>query len=259
VGRQRTVKHPERVPPTANGNATPIAVITGDATNLDTPDGITQDPAGRLLVADAAGPSIDTFATPVTTSGPAPVATLTGPLTQLAYPIGVDVDAAGRKYVGNQFGALTVYAAGAQGGATPLATIAGPATGLSAPGAVAVLPPLHIATHLLRRARVGRRYHLQLRALLGRSPLRWRIARGRLPPGLRLTRAGAISWPAPSRRPGAHHGHGRRLHAPRHARPADSPFDRHSRGCCRPTPVAGNVACLSPGPPIPQQGSALSR
>jgi hypothetical protein len=177
--------------PTANGDASPIATIAGDATNLDGPDGVTQDSTGRLIVADSFGPSLDTFTTPVSTSDTPPAVSLAGPATQLSFPVGVDVDAAGREYVGNQFGALTVYGPAASGNSSPIATIDGPATGLSSPGAVAVLPPLHVTTVRLRRGVVGRRYRFQLHALLGRSPLRWRL-RGHLPRGLRLTRGGAI-------------------------------------------------------------------
>jgi hypothetical protein len=118
---------------------------------------------------------------------------LSGSATSLGFPEGIDVDAAGREYVANQFGGLNVYAAGASGNIAPTAVISGAATGLAAPGAVAVTPPLYVVTHRLARARVGRRYRIQLRALLGRSPLHWRLLRGRLPHGLRLTREGVIT------------------------------------------------------------------
>jgi hypothetical protein len=72
-------------------------------------------------------------------------------------------------------------------------TIGEGATGLSGPQALAVVPPLSVQTHRLARGTVGNLYRAALRAALGTSPYRWRLAGGALPRGLRLSRSGVIS------------------------------------------------------------------
>jgi hypothetical protein len=67
--------------------------------------------------------------------------------------------------------------------------IAGFATGLSAPGHLAVAPPLSVATRRLPRAWLQTRYDARPRADLGTTPYAWQVARGHLPPGLHLRRA----------------------------------------------------------------------
>jgi hypothetical protein len=86
-----------------------------------------------------------------------------------------------------------VYATNASGDATPLTTIGGAATGLSAPQALAVVPPLSIDTRRLAQGTVASLYRATLRAVLGTSPYRWRVVRGALARGLRVSRAGVIS------------------------------------------------------------------
>jgi DNA-binding beta-propeller fold protein YncE len=157
------------------------------------PVAIGQDLSGNLLVANLFGESIGRFA-PNANGNAFPLGLIQGVDTGLDFPHGVDVDAAGRIYVANQFGnTLTVYAAGASGDAVPVTTISGGATGLSGPQALAVVPPLAVDTHGLARATVGSLYRVALRAVLGTSPYRWRIVRGVLPRGLRLSRAGVLS------------------------------------------------------------------
>jgi hypothetical protein len=168
----------------ADGDAAPIAVITGQSG----PQGLVEDQAGNLLVASTYAEAIRTFAAGSTS----PSTFLTGPLTQLSFPIGIDIDAAGRLYVANQYGGVNVYAPGAAANATPVAVIGGAATGLSAPGPLAVTPPLYIITRSLPRASAHQRYLAHLYAGLGRTPLHWRIVRGRLPRGLSLSQTGEI-------------------------------------------------------------------
>jgi hypothetical protein len=173
----------------ANGDSAPLATISG----VDGPEGLTQNAAGELVVTNTDGAAVTAFANPGPTGEIVPALTIAGAAARLDFPIGVDVDAAGRLYVANQFGGLNVYGAGASGNAPPLAVIAGGATGLAAPGAVAVTPPLDIVTRSLPRAIAGRRYHRRLYSVLGRRPLHWRLAHGRLPAGLRLSRTGELS------------------------------------------------------------------
>jgi hypothetical protein len=120
----------------------------------------------------------------------APVRKITG----LGYVVGIDVDTAGHILVSDQFAnSISEYAANASGNAAPLATYAGAATGLAGPGPIAVAPPLSILTHRLPAGRAGRHYRAALAAAEGTTPYRWRLVRGRLPKGLRLSRQGAIT------------------------------------------------------------------
>jgi hypothetical protein len=50
-----------------------------------------------------------------------------------------------------------------------------------------------LGTTKLRAAVVHRRYHATLRAYLGTTPYRWRVIRGQLPPGVRLSSSGVLS------------------------------------------------------------------
>jgi hypothetical protein len=171
--------------PGATGDAAPIATISGSATGLHTPQALGRDSAGDLVVANEFGQTITAYA-PGSTGNAPPVRTITG----LDSPAGLDFDANGNLYISNQFaGNLLEFAPGASGAATPQATIAGPDTALSAPGAVAVSPPLSIITHTLPHARARRPYDVTLQAALGTAPYRWSIAAGRLPSGLRLDRS----------------------------------------------------------------------
>ena len=179
--------------PGATGDAKPLATIVGSATGLNTPRGLAQDAAGDLLVTNQYGHTVTVYA-PGTSGNAFPKSTLGGSSTLLSFPTGIDVDAQGRIYVANQYdNDIHVYSPGASGDSAPLSTIAGGATGLSGPGALAVTPPLSILTAKLAHAVAHRRYRARLGAGEGRPPYRWSIARGALPRGLRLTRAGVIT------------------------------------------------------------------
>jgi hypothetical protein len=183
-------------PPGANGNVTPTATISGSATGLDDPDAITFDGKGNLLVANAFGSSLSEY--PTTDNGnAAPLRTIGGSSTGLEFPSGVDVDAEGNIYVSNEqanpTGAITEYSPDATGDATPTATIAGSATQLLGPDKLAVAPPLSVRTSKLPAARVGARYRARLRAYLGTTPYRWRVIKGKLAPGLKLSSNGVLS------------------------------------------------------------------
>ncbi len=178
--------------PTANGDAAPIATIQAPAF-LHGPTGIGQDAAGHLLVTNRYGAAVDRFAADAN-GITVPLSIIQGPDTGLAFPHGIDVDDQGRIYVANENGpSITVYAAAATDDAQPLATITGAATGLASPEGLAVAPPLSIQTRRLPVATVGRVYRATLRAALGTTPYAWRVAHGRLPAGLQLTREGTIT------------------------------------------------------------------
>jgi 6-phosphogluconolactonase (cycloisomerase 2 family) len=73
----------------ASGDATPIAIIMGANTELDTPFGIVVDPSGRLYVASAAFGSQQykvTVYAAAANGNVAPTATIAGPTTGLSAP-----------------------------------------------------------------------------------------------------------------------------------------------------------------------------
>jgi len=146
-------------------------------------------PSGTWLVANQSGGSVSEFANPASFGDQAPSLWIGGSAAQLTAPTGVDVDAADRLYVADGSG----IASFAPGATTPRAVIpTGSTSRLTNPSAVAVAPPLAIATGSMPTAALGQRYRQQARAVLGEPPLRWRLARGRLPRGLTLSPAGLI-------------------------------------------------------------------
>jgi sugar lactone lactonase YvrE len=177
-------------PMNANGNVAPAATISGPVTQLDYPQGLGLDGKGNLLVADFFGASVLKFPLAGPFGAVAPKAVIGGPDAQLSLPDAVDSDAAGRIYVATEGGGENIYTAT---GNAPTAIIAGSNTGLRGPSSTAVAPPLNLTTRSLPRAALGRRYAEPLAAILGRAPLRWRRSSGRLPRGLRLSRAGRVT------------------------------------------------------------------
>lgn len=131
--------------PGANGNASPIATISGPNTQLNGPLQMVVDVSGRLYVNNSANDSITVYP-PGANGNVTPIATIAGSNTGLRGPQGLAIDANGTLYVSN-FGVLpgnlpansiTVYAPGASGNVAPIATIGGPNTGLRRPSAVAL-------------------------------------------------------------------------------------------------------------------------
>jgi hypothetical protein len=174
----------------ANGNASPIATIGGTKTLLSNPLGLGQDATGHLLVVNGSPGSVTGYANAPPFGNEAPGVVIRGAGARLVYPTSVDVDAANRRYVANQAG-VNVFRPRAS---KPTAIIAsGPTSGISLPDALAVAPPLMIATPTMPTAALGHRYDAHVGALLGRRPLHWRLIGGRLPRGLRLTRTGGIT------------------------------------------------------------------
>lgn len=176
-------------PLTASGDQAPSVTIGGPTTQLDHPAGLGLDSTGHLLVANFFGASVLKFALAGPFGDVAPQSALAGSDAQLSLPEAVDTDTAGHIYVADENGGLNVYTAT---GTKPTTVITGPMTGLRAPGSVAVAPPLNLTTRTLPPVALGRRYAQRLWAILGQAPLRWRLVRGHLPHGLKLTRSGRV-------------------------------------------------------------------
>jgi len=172
--------------PGASGDASPAATVSA---GLDDPATITTS-GNDILVANRYANQITVY----NLSNPGlPVDTITS--SSLDFPDGIDVDTSGNIYVANEFANTVAVFAGsllsnptASAGASPMYSIAGGATGLSAPGQLAVAPPLNIRTSHLPAAARGRRYEARIKVALGTTPYHWAIARGVLAPGLRLNR-----------------------------------------------------------------------
>jgi sugar lactone lactonase YvrE len=118
-------------PAGSKGNAPPSAIITGDNTDLDYPQGIALDPSRNLYAVgyvNGVGRSVNVY--PAGSNGDAsPTATIAGADTGLSEPHGIVLDSSGSLYVSNsnggtsQSGSVTVYPAGSTGDAVPAATI----------------------------------------------------------------------------------------------------------------------------------------
>jgi hypothetical protein len=124
----------------ANGNAAPVSrlTISGGAAR---PFGLNFDPSGNLVVADAAGAQVDTFAASAAGSAP-PLSLLSGTPPALASPVGLDLDVFGDIFVANRASnTISEYPPQSHGSASPLAMIAGTSTGLLTPSFLSELPP----------------------------------------------------------------------------------------------------------------------
>jgi sugar lactone lactonase YvrE len=119
---------------TATGNVAPTTTIGGAATGIEYPHAVALDTAGNIYVTNPDTPSVTVYAAGATGNA-TPKATISGTSTGLVHPNGIAVDTTGKIYVvdisadidGN-YGAVFVYAAGANGNVAPTATIGGPLT-----------------------------------------------------------------------------------------------------------------------------------
>ena len=126
--------------PGAHGNAAPLSRLTINA-GAARPYGLNFDPAGNLLVADAAASRVDGFPAAATGSSP-PLSVLSGTPPALSSPVGLDLDISGDIFLANRASnTVSEYAPGSKGTAVPIATIAGADTGLSTPYFLSELPP----------------------------------------------------------------------------------------------------------------------
>ena len=130
----------------SNGNAAPLATISGGNTTLSIPEGIALDSFGKIYVADQGIPSVTVYPPLGSSTGAldvAPVATITGSNTGLDEPVGIALDPSGIIYVANEDNStVTIYPAlGSSTGTlneAPLATISGVNTGLNFPFGIAL-------------------------------------------------------------------------------------------------------------------------
>jgi sugar lactone lactonase YvrE len=125
--------------PGANGNASPIATITGPNTKLGEPVGIAVDADGTIFVANREN-SVTAYA-PGANGDVPPIAVIQGSHTGLSSPSGIAVGFGHKLYVTNSSStspsSVTVYPAGADGDVAPLATLTGSATRLGVPFGIA--------------------------------------------------------------------------------------------------------------------------
>jgi sugar lactone lactonase YvrE len=122
----------------ATGNATPVQVISGAATTLSQPSGLTIDAAGNIWVADQATQTLDVFAS-TANGNVAPLRTVSNP-APFGGLNGIAADSAGFVYatesgaVGPAFdGKIDVYPDTASGTVAPTRVITGSATTLQEP------------------------------------------------------------------------------------------------------------------------------
>jgi hypothetical protein len=119
----------------SNGNASPGHEITGIDTELDHPDGIALDGLSEnIYVANASGgsctsPGIVVYPTTgsgdISPSSSIECASPSDDKTLLDVPTGVTLDSSNNIYVSNAGGAVTEYAAGANGNAAPIMDLEG--------------------------------------------------------------------------------------------------------------------------------------
>jgi hypothetical protein len=167
--------------------ATLLNTISGPDTGISSPQSLVVDQTGNLSVANAAAGTVTIYG-PGATGDTSPRATLSSGLQN---PTGVDRGTDLTVFIGDPgANAIVEYAPGAS---SPTDTISGPDTGFSAPVSVAVTPPLSTLTTTLPPATRRQPYLVNLQAGEGTTPYRWRLVAGRLPRGLRVTAAGAIS------------------------------------------------------------------
>lgn len=129
-------------PAGSNGNATPMALISGSNTGIVSPFGIAVDSSGNIYVGNNSNPSgTPSYEILVFAAGSngnvAPSATISGSNTGLTGAVGMALDSADNIYVFNEVGTLTggngtilVYPAASKGNVAPSAVISGSNTGL---------------------------------------------------------------------------------------------------------------------------------
>jgi sugar lactone lactonase YvrE len=136
-------------PAGSSGNASPNAIITGSATQLEGP-GIAVDSGGRIYVSNLRGGTDQlgsiTVYPPGSTGDAVPSATITSNLTGLNGASGLALDSVGNIYVANgsdvtgEKGSIAIYPAGSYAAGPLVAMIDGANTRLDNPFAIALDP-----------------------------------------------------------------------------------------------------------------------
>ena len=130
----------------STGNVAPIRTITGNDTDLDSPQGVALDSSGNLYTesfVNGVGYGVNAYAAGAN-GDVSPLTSIIGADTGIAGPNGIVVDAGGRLYVSNSGGgptgggSVTIYAAGSTGDAVPATTITSSFTGLPSASRIAV-------------------------------------------------------------------------------------------------------------------------
>jgi serine/threonine protein kinase, bacterial len=140
----------------ASGNATPLQTISGAATSLDGPIGLTVNKSGVSFAANIYDGTVTSYAKG-DDGNVAPKTTIAGSKTGLVYPNSVVLDGSGHIYVADQgAGAVFVFAPNANGNVAPIRTIAGSKTGLIAPSGLAhdAAGHLYVIDHTANRISV---------------------------------------------------------------------------------------------------------
>lgn len=124
--------------PGSNGDASPIATISGNSADLSDPSGLALNSSHDLLVTNTTGNSVTEYAS--NASGDVnPIAVITGSSTGLDYPDAIAISGTGDIYVANALGnSVTEYAPGSNGNVSPIATISGSASQVSYPTGLAI-------------------------------------------------------------------------------------------------------------------------
>ncbi len=133
-------------PAGSNGNAPPSAVIAGDNTGLNYPQGIALDSSRNLYAVgyvSGVGYSVNVY--PAGSNGNvSPSASIVGANTELNGPSGMALDSGGSLYVANSDGgptgggSVTIYPVGSSGDAAPATTITSSFNGIDSPSGIAV-------------------------------------------------------------------------------------------------------------------------
>ena len=127
---------------TGNGNVAPLRTISGAATGLNSPEGLTVDTVNNeIFVANdfPANGTVNVYGL-TAVGNVAPLRTISGATTAMDTPRGIVVDTVNNELIVVQVStpAITVYARTANGNVAPLRTISGAATGLVGPIGVSV-------------------------------------------------------------------------------------------------------------------------
>jgi len=135
---------------TATGTSTPVRLITGSLTQLNSPSSIAVDSAQNIYVANTAGDNVLVFSS-TATGNVAPASILSGTMTQISAPLGVTLDSTGDLYVASfnqpsNSSLVLEFAPGATGNAAPTRTLTAVASYSLSGLAVDALDNLYVVT-----------------------------------------------------------------------------------------------------------------